>query len=103
MIVVTIALWCGEGYQDAADPRWLAPALDNLTDCAMVTLSIALIVWFLQDYYAKLHAEMRRRDRQLSDLTRFADATSRRIEAPGVPPPAPTQPLRAVGRTGRGG
>lgn len=62
LALVTLALWCAEGFEDANDPHWLSPALDNFIDCAMVTLSIGLIVWWVHAYFAKLHAEVSRRD-----------------------------------------
>ena len=77
---VTLALWAEQAFEDATDPQWLSRPLDNLVDCAMVTLSIALVVWSVHAYFAKLHAEMRRRDEQVQDLTAFAAAACQRID-----------------------
>jgi hypothetical protein len=99
LVLVTLALWCAEGLEDATDPQWLSPALDNFIDCLMVTLSIGLIVWWVHSYFARIHAEVSRRehvrDRKVAAVF---DAMGTACQAAGVPVPdgADTQPHPCV-------
>jgi protein-S-isoprenylcysteine O-methyltransferase Ste14 len=93
IVVLTLGLWCEEFYEDATDPRWLPPSLGNLLDCAMVCLTVWLIVWLTHEHFARLHADIRRRDQQVADLSNFANVAVQRLET-GEPQGA--TPLRSV-------
>jgi protein-S-isoprenylcysteine O-methyltransferase Ste14 len=97
IVVLTLGLWCEEFYEDATDPKWLPPALGNLLDCAMVCLTVWLIVWLTHEHFARLHADIRRRDAQVADLTDFANVAVQRLET-GEPRAA--MPLRSVNGKG---
>jgi hypothetical protein len=93
IVVLTLGLWAQEGYEDATNPRWLPPALGNLLDCATVTLSVGIILWLTHTHFARRHADIRRRDAEIDQLTRFAGATALSSEE--------QLPLRVAAREGK--
>jgi len=95
--LVAAALWAEEVREALTSWRGLDPRADGCLDNFTVVLSIALVVWTLHEHYARRHADIRRRDKEIDDLTDFAGAAAAQIGIDG-PEARPCQPLRSVGR-----
>jgi hypothetical protein len=74
--LVAAALWAEEVGEALTSWRGLDPRADGCLDNFTVVLSIALVVWTLQEHYARRHADIRRRDEQVAKLTNFAGAVA---------------------------
>jgi hypothetical protein len=95
-----VAVMWAEELAEAVTPlRGLNPRLDALLDSATVTLSVIGGVWLLQAHFARIHADIRRRDAEIDSLTRFAGAAARKAGIDGAGNPQ-QKPLRVAGRDG---
>jgi hypothetical protein len=87
------ALWAEEIAEAITPLRGLDSRLDSLLDNLTGALTVIAALWQLHEYYAGIHADIRRRDQQVADLTDFANVAVQRLE---TGEPRATMPLRAV-------
>jgi hypothetical protein len=91
--LVAAALLAEEAYEGLTSWHGLNPRADQLLDNLTVILTIVAVIWSLQEHYARRHADIRRRDQQVKDLSDFANVAVQRLET-GEPRAA--MPLRSV-------
>jgi hypothetical protein len=94
------ALWLEELAEAVTGWRGISPAADHLLDRFTVALTVIVGLWMVHEHYARIHADIRRRDQQVADLSNFANIAVQRLET-GEPRNAPAlRPVNGKGRLG---
>ena len=97
LTAAVVALWAEELAEVITNWRGISPAADHLLDRLTVALTVIVGLWHLQEHYARRHADIRRRDQQVADLSRFASVAVQRLE---TGEPRNTTALRPVNGKG---
>jgi hypothetical protein len=80
LTAAVVALWAEELAEVITSWPGISPAADHLLDRFTVALTVIVGLWMVHEHYARLHADIRRRDQQVADLSDFANVAVQRLE-----------------------